>query len=208
MACHARLVDSAMTLHRVPATRPATYRDVLDAPPHMVAEIVRGALHLQPRPAIRHGRASSRLGVRLGVYDDDTLGPGGWWIVDEPELHLGQDVLVPDLAGWRRERMPRFPRTAYATLAPDWVCEVLSPRTRQIDLGPKRDIYGEHGVGHLWLVDPDARTLEAFARRDGAWVLLGTLTGEAEVRMAPFEAAVFPLGALWPDDGDEPETDS
>jgi Uma2 family endonuclease len=194
-----------MTLHRVPATRPATYRDVLDAPPHMVAEIVRGALHLQPRPAMRHGRASSRLGVRLGGYDDDTLGPGGWWIVDEPELHLGQDVLVPDLAGWRRERMPRFPRTAYATLAPDWVCEVLSPRTRQIDLGPKRDIYGEHGVGHLWLVDPDARTLEAFARQGGAWVLLGTLTGEAEVRMAPFEAAGFPLGALWPDDGDEGE---
>jgi hypothetical protein len=193
-----------MTLHSLPATRPATYRDVLDAPPHMVAEIVRGALHLQPRPSLPHGFAVSSLGEELvGPFQKGRRGPGGWWIVDEPELHLGQDVLVPDLAGWRRERMPRFPRTAYATLAPDWVCEVLSPRTRQIDLGPKRDVYGEHGVGHLWLVDPDARTLEAFARRDGAWVLLGTLTGEAEVRMAPFEAAGFPLGALWPDDGDE-----
>jgi Uma2 family endonuclease len=192
-----------MTLHRLPATRPATYQDVRDAPPHMVAEIVRGALHLQPRPAAPHARASSMLGVEIGgPFDRGRGGPGGWWIVDEPELHLGQDVLVPDLAGWRRERMPRFPRTAFFTLAPDWVCEVLPPRTRQIDLGPKRDIYGEHGVGHLWLVDPDARTLEAFARRDGAWVLLGTLTGEAEVRMAPFEAAAFPLGALWPDDGD------
>jgi Uma2 family endonuclease len=169
----------------------------------MVAEIVRGALHLHPRPAAPHARASSRIGVRLGGYDDDSLGPGGWWIVDEPELHLGQDVLVPDLAGWRRSRMPRFPRTAFFTQAPDWVCEVLSPCTRQIDLGPKRDIYGEQGVGHLWLVDPDARTLEAFARQGGAWVLLGTLTGEVEVRMAPFEAAGFPLGALWPDDGDE-----
>jgi Uma2 family endonuclease len=196
-----------MTLHRLPATRPATYADVLDAPPHMVAEIVRGALHLHPRPAAPHARASSRIGVRLGGYDDDSLGPGGWWIVDEPELHLGPDVLVPDLAGWRRARMPRFPRTAFFTLAPVWVCEALSPGTRQIDLGPKRDLYGAQGVGHLWLVDPDARTLEAFARQGGASVLLGTLTGEAEVRMAPFEAAGFPLGALWPDDGDEPETD-
>jgi Uma2 family endonuclease len=122
--------------------------------------------------------------------------------VDKPELHLGEDVLVPHLAGWRRERMPRFPRTAFVSQAPDWVCEVLSPGTRRIDLGAKRDLYGEQGVGHLWLVDPDARTLEVFARQSGAWVLLGTLTGEAEVRMAPFEAVGFPLGALWPDDGE------
>lgn len=189
-----------MNLPASTARHPATYQDVLDAPPDRVAEVVRGALHLQPRPAMPHVRAGSRLGVRLGGFDDDTIGPGGWWIVDEPELHPGADIVVPDLAGWRRTRMPRFPRSPYATVAPDWVCEILSPSTRQLDLGPKRDIYAEHGVGHLWFVDPDARTLEAFGLRDGAWVLLRTLTGDADVRLPPFDAIGFPLAALWPDD--------
>jgi Uma2 family endonuclease len=199
-----------MNLHRPAAQRAATYQDVLDAPSNMVAEIIRGALHLQPRPRSAHARAGSRLGVRLGGFDDETLGPGGWWILDEPELHLDAEVVVPDLAGWRRERMPRFPEVPYFTLAPDWVCEILSPSTRRIDRTAKRDIYAEHGVGWLWLVDPDDRTLEAFALRDGAWSLIATLTGDADVGLAPFEAASFPLAALWPDDpdaeGDHPET--
>lgn len=196
---------------RIPASRrPATYQDVLDAPPNMVAEIVRGALHLQPRPAMPHGFAGSSLGMEIGgPFQKGRGGPGGWWIVDEPELHLGDEVVVPDLAGWRRERMPRFPRTAFVTLAPDWVCEVLSPSTRGLDVGPKRAIYREHGAGWLWLVDPDARSLEAFALRDGAWVEIGTLTGADEVRMPPFDAVGFPLAALWPEDEqpgpDEPD---
>jgi Uma2 family endonuclease len=180
--------------------RPATYQDVLDTPPNMVAELVRGALHLQPRPASRHARAGSALGARIGnPFDYDPAGPGGWWILFEPELHLGPDVLVPDLAGWRRERMPTYPDVPFFTLAPDWACEVLSPGTRRLDLTDKRDIYGASGVGHLWLVDPKDRTLEAFALRDGAWVLTAALKDDAELRVPPFEAVAFPLAALWPD---------
>jgi Uma2 family endonuclease len=115
------------------------------------------------------------------------------------ELHLGEDVLVPDLAGWRRERMPSFPDAEWFELAPDWVCEVLSPSTRRADLTDKRAIYGASGVGHLWFVDPLARTLEAFAFREGAWVLLGAFKEDAEVRIPPFEAVALRLGGLWVD---------
>jgi len=185
---------------RATVRRPATYQDVLDAPEHMVAELIRGALHLQPRPAPRHARSSSVLGIEVGgPFDRGRGGPGGWWILDEPELHLGEDVVVPDLAGWRRERMPALPDAAWFELAPDWVCEVLSPGTRRLDLTDKRDIYGASGVGHLWLIDPIDRTLEAFERRDGAWVLIAAIAGEAEVRIPPFDAVTFPLGALWTD---------
>ena len=103
----------------------------------------------------------------MGPFDYGRDGPGGWWIVDEPELHVGDDVLVPDLAGWRRETMPDYPDAPFFAIAPDWACEVLSPATRQVDLGPKRAIYAREGVGHLWLVDPDARTLEAFRLNEG-----------------------------------------
>jgi Uma2 family endonuclease len=176
----------------------ATYQDVIDAPPHMVAELIRGALHLHPRPAPRHSRSSSILGMAIGTpYDRGRDGPGGWWILDEPELHLGEDVLVPDLAGWRRERMPRLPDGAWFELAPDWVCEVLSPSTRRADLTDKREIYGASGVAHLWFVDPLARTLEAFTLRDGAWVLLAAFRDDADVCVAPFEAVALELGALW-----------
>ena len=177
----------------------ATYKDVLDAPPHRVAEIVGGTLHTQPRPAAPHARASSSLGVKIGgPFDYDAGGPGGWWIIDEPELHLGEDVLVPDLAGWRRERMPDYPDTAYFTLAPDWVCEVLSASTRKLDLHGKRPIYAREEVGHLWLVDPVDRTLEAFELRDGEWVLIATAQDDEPVAIRPFEAVTFSLADLWP----------
>jgi hypothetical protein len=184
------------------ARRPAptaTYQDVLDAPPEVVAEILRGALHTQPRPAPRHARAHSSLNVEIGgPFDRGRGGPGGWWILIEPELHFGGDVLVPDLAGWRRERMPALPETAWFETTPDWVCEILSPGTRRIDVTDKRDIYAEQGVAHLWFVDPDARTLEAFALQSGSWTLLAALAGDAEVRQPPFDAISFSLGVLWP----------
>ena len=177
----------------------ATYQDVLDAPEHRVAEIVAGTLHTQPRPAMPHALASSRLGGELtGPFDRGRGGPGGWWIIDEPELHFGEDVLVPDLAGWRRERMPDYPDAAYATLAPDWACEVLSPSTRKLDLHGKRPIYAREGVKHLWLVDPADRTLEAFEMRDGPWVLIATAKDADPVRIRPFDAITFSLGDLWP----------
>ena len=177
----------------------ATYQDVLDAPAHRVAEIVDGTLHTHPRPAMPHARASSGLEVKIGgPFDYDSDGPGGWWIIFEPELHLGDDILVPDLAGWRRERMPEYPETAYVTLAPDWVCEVLSASTRRLDLHGKRPVYAREGVAHLWLVDPVDRTLEAFELRDGQWVLIATAADDDPVRIRPFDAITFSLGDLWP----------
>ena len=178
---------------------PATYQDVLDAPPNMVAEVVYGALYTHPRPAMPHARASSGLGAKLcDPFDYGRGGPGGWWIVDEPEIHLGDDIVVPDLAGWRREHMPEFPETAYCTVAPDWVCEVLSPSTRALDQGAKQAIYAREGVAHLWFVDPDERSLEAFGLREGNWVLRKRLTGDAPVSLPPFDAITFSLGDLWP----------
>lgn len=189
-----------MNEHVTTNGRPATYQDVLDAPENMVAEIVRGALHVHPRPASPHAFAASSLGEEiLGPFQKARGGPGGWWIIYEPELHLGPDVLVPDLAGWRRERMPAYPDAPWFDLAPDWVCEVLSPGTRRTDLTDKRDIYGVSGIGHLWFVDPRARMLEAFELRDGAWALVAALKDAAAVRVAPFEAIEFSLAALWPD---------
>lgn len=189
-----------MNEHARPYRRPATYRDVLDAPPHMVAELIEGALHLHPRPALPHGVAATSLADEIvSPFQKGRGGPGGWWIVVEPELHLGADVLVPDLAGWRRERMPAFPDAAWTELAPDWVCEVLSPGTRRLDLTDKRRLYAAAGVPHLWLVDPKARTLEAFALDGGRWVLLAALGDDAEVRLAPFDAVAFALSALWPE---------
>ena len=182
------------------AVRPrATYQDVLDAPAHRVAEIVDGTLHTHPRPAMPHARASSGLQVKIGgPFDYDSDGPGGWWITHEPELHLGDDILVPDLAGWRRERMLEYPETAYVTLAPDWVCEALSASTRKYDLCGKRPIYAREGVAHLWLVDPVDRVLEAFELRDGQWVLIATAADDDPVSIRPFDAITFNLGALWP----------
>lgn len=180
--------------------RPATYQDVLDAPPNMVAELVGGALHLHPRPAPRHARAGSTLGVEIGgPFDRGRDGPGGWVILYEPELHFGDDVLVPDWAGWRRERMPKLPETAWFETAPDWLCEILSPGTRRLDLTDKRAIYAAAGVRHLWLVDPDARTLEAFDNQDGQWLLVAALKDDEEVRVLPFDAIAFSLSALWAD---------
>ncbi len=182
------------------ADPPATYQDVLDAPPHMVAEVLAGTLHTMPRPASRHARASSGMGAKLGPpFDYGDGGPGGWWIIFEPELHLGDDIIVPDLAGWRRGTMPDYPDAPYFTIAPDWVCEVLSPSTRRIDQNEKRGIYAREGVGHLWFVDPDARTLEVFALSGGRWVLLATLAGDGPVSQPPFDAITFPLDALWPE---------
>ena len=177
----------------------ATYQDVLDAPPHRVAEVVDGVLYTNPRSAMPHALASSALEIDLGAaFQFGRGGPGGWWIVVEPELHLGDDILVPDLAGWRRTRMPSYPETAYTTLAPDWVCEILSPSTRRLDLEAKRPVYAREGVRHLWLVDPAERTLEAFELTAGEWSRIAIAADDEPVRIAPFEAVSFSLDDLWP----------
>ena len=180
-----------------PAAR-ATYQDVLDAPEHVVAEIIGGTLYTHPRPGSRHATASSGLVGRLGpAFHRGDGGPGGWRILHEPELHLGDEIVVPDIGGWRRERMPELLDTAYFTLAPDWVCEVLSPSTRKIDLMRKRPIYAREGIPHLWLVDPLERILEAFELHEGRWVLIASVEDDDPVSIAPFEAITFSLGELW-----------
>ncbi len=163
-------------------TRQATYQDVLDAPPYKAAEVISGTLHTHPRPAMRHAWASSGIGAKINpAFNHGDGGPGGWWIDFEPELHLGADIVVPDFAGWGRETMPEYPDAAYCTVVPDWIGEVLSPPTRRLDQGEKRDLYAREGVRQLWFVDPDARTLEAFELREGHWLLLATLVDDVPV---------------------------
>ena len=184
----------------------ATYADVEVVPARYVAELVRGVLHTFPRPAPRHAMASSRLGGDLiGPFDRGKSGPGGWVILHEPELHFPDptepgevDALVPDLAGWRVVRMPELPETAFFTVAPDWICEVLSPSTAAFDRAEKMAVYAREGVRHAWLVDPIARTLEVFALgADGRWVLHGVHRDKARVRAEPFDAIELELGVLW-----------
>lgn len=176
----------------------ATYEDLLQVPEHLVAEIIHGQLHTHPRPAPKHARAASALGFEVGSpYDKGNGGPGGWWILDEPEIHLGADIVVPDLAGWRREHMPVLPETAWFELAPDWICEVLSPSTARLDRAEKMPLYVKNNAQHIWLIDPDLKTLEAYARQISQWVLLQTLDNDKPVSLAPFDAIEFPLSALW-----------
>lgn len=181
-----------------PVQRRATYEDLLRVPPHLVAEIIDGVLHTQPRPAAIHAVAASVLGGELsGPFHRGRGGPGGWVILDEPELHLGADVLVPDLAGWRRERMPEVPDAAAFDLAPDWVCEVLSPSTEAVDRAQKVRLYARERVSHVWLLNPRGRTLEVLALDGASYRIASVFAGEASVRAAPFDAIELELGALW-----------
>ena len=180
------------------ARRLATYEDLFDLPEHLIGEILHGQLITQPLPAPRHALSASGIGAELtNPFQRGRGGPGGWWILDEPELHLGPNILVPDLAGWRRERMPVFPETAYFTLAPDWVCEVLSPGTARIDRVVKMPLYAEQGVEWLWLVDPDQQTLEVYRLLEGHWLLEQTAQQDDEVNAPPFVEHRFSLADLW-----------
>ena len=181
-----------------PAQKRATYEDLLAVPEPLVAEILDGALITHPRPGAPHARAASRLGMDLGgPFDRGRGGPGGWLILDEPELHLHPDVVVPDLAGWRRERMPEMPDGAAFELAPDWACEVLSPSTASVDRTVKMSIYARERVGHVWLVHPLDRTLEAYRLETGRWVVVGTWKDDDRARIEPFEAIELELAAFW-----------
>lgn len=182
-------------------TKPAaTYADLEALPANMVGQIVFDVLHAHPRPAPKHAQAASVLGEELGPpFKRGRGGPGGWILLDEPEVHLGANVLVPDLGGWRRERMTELPvDKAYFDLSPDWICEVLSPSTAALDRGDKLKVYGEHRVRHVWFVDPDACTLEVLEiLDDGRYRVLEVFSGTAAVRAVPFDAIALDLGALW-----------
>ena len=178
----------------------ATYEDVLAAPEHLVAEIVDGELITHPRPAGRHAAVASALGEELGPpFKRGKGGPGGWLILDEPELHLGDDVLVPDLAGWRRERLPHVGEEAFFVLAPDWVCEVLSPSTEKVDRASKLAIYARAGIAHAWLVNPLQRTVEILRRASDKWLTVAVHHDDQRVRAEPFDAIELDLAVLWSD---------
>lgn len=179
--------------------RKATYADLEAVPPHLVAEILSGRLVTHPRPAPRHSVAAASLaGDLVGPYQKSRGGPGGWIFMSEPELHFGEDVTVPELAGWKRERMSELPPNAYIEVAPDWLCEVLSSSTEKYDRGDKREIYARAGVRHLWLLDPRIQCIEAFVLKEARWLLLGTYRDDIPASIAPFDDVVIDLAQLWP----------
>ncbi|MBS0244063.1 MAG: Uma2 family endonuclease [Proteobacteria bacterium] len=178
--------------------RAATYADIEALPANMVGEIIFGVLHTHPRPAPRHAKAQYSIQLELGVpFERGRGGPGGWVFLPEPELHLADEVIVPDIAGWRRDTLPRLPDTAFIATAPDWVCEILSPSTVRVDRTDKLAVYASHHVSHAWYVDPIARTLEVMALTAGQWLLVAALKDNETVTAPPFEAHTFSLGSLW-----------
>jgi Uma2 family endonuclease len=178
----------------------ATYEDVLNAPEHKVAEILDGELFLSPMLAPRDCVVHSRLLGTLGrPFEDGRSGPGDWWILSKPEIHVGEHVVVPDIGGWRRKDLPTIPDVDYMSLPPSWVCEVLAPSTERIDRARKLRIYAAAGVQHAWLVTQADRTLEVLRLREGAWTIVGVWEDSAVIRVEPFEAIELELGRLWPE---------
>jgi Uma2 family endonuclease len=200
MTVHATLHGVA---ERKDGRRRATYEDVLNAPEHKVAEIIDGVLYLSPRPAFPHALATIELASDLvQSFRRGRGGPGGWWILIEPELHFGEDVLVPDIAGWRQSRMPNAPAGPFSTLAPDWLCETLSPSTEKLDRTKKLGVYARERVPHVWLVDARRQTLEVLTLRGPSLVTQATYRAHERVHVEPFDAVEIDLVFLW---GERPQ---
>jgi hypothetical protein len=183
----------------LPLKKPATYEDLVALPENVVGEIVDDELHVSPRPSSPHALAEAALAADLiGPFGFGRHGgPGGWVILLEPELHIVGQVMVPDLAAWRRERMPVVPHAPFFDLAPDWVCEVISPSTGALDRAKKMPHYARAGVDHVWLVDPTPQTLEIFRLDGEGWRLASTHAGDAVVAAPPFDAVPLELARLW-----------
>lgn len=185
----------------VTASRSATYADLTAVPEHFVPEVIDGTLETHPRPRPQHALAASDLNAVLGPpFRQGRGGPGGWLSMVEPELHLGPQVVVPNLAGWRHPGIPSKPEAAFIGIPPDWVCQILSPSTMRLDRDPERRIYAEAGIGHLWLLDPGEGFLEGFGFADGRWVVLATIQHGETMALPPFDAVPFPLDDLFPFD--------
>lgn len=180
--------------------KPSLYEQLMSLPENLTGEILNGQLYAHPRPAGRHIRAETVLDRKIGRgYDEGDGGPGGWWILVEPEIHflLKEDVAVPDITGWQRERMPNIPDDHIFQVIPDWVCEIASPSTESYDRKVKMPTYARYGVPYAWLVDPLAHTLEAFSLQGDEWALLGSFKESDQVCVAPFAAIVISLVDLW-----------
>lgn len=178
--------------------RPATLADLAAIPSTHTGHLLDGKLYTFPRPRFRHGRAQTALVSTLDPpFGRGVGGPGGWVLVVEPELHLGGNALVPDLAGWRREGLDVAALDPYPTLAPAWACEVLSPSTEAFDRGLKAEALARHGVAWLWFVDPEARTLEVYENDAGQFRQRQRFQDNVDVTAPPFDALTWPLGSLW-----------
>ncbi len=182
-----------------PAKHPATYEDLLRAPEHMVAEIIDGELVTSPRPGARHLAATMALGAQLHTAFGRSGGggPGGWVTLNAPEIHVVGQVMVPEIAGWRRERMPEVPDVAFSELAPDWVCEALAPSTAALDRTQKMHHYARAAVRHVWLLDPGPKTLEVFRLDGEGWRVVMSVAGPVKVRAEPFDAVEIDLKHVW-----------
>jgi Uma2 family endonuclease len=176
------------------------YDQLMSLPETLTGEILNGQLHTQPRPTGPHALTGSSLGDELvGPFQKGRGGPGGWWIIDEPEIHFIRDieVAVPDLAGWKRERMPTVPKDHRFEIIPNWVCEILSPSTASKDREIKMPLYARHGVRYAWIVDPFNREMEAMELKNGTWTLLSSFSEEDLVAVVPFDAITIALSDLW-----------
>ncbi|MDR3554212.1 MAG: Uma2 family endonuclease [Syntrophobacteraceae bacterium] len=184
-----------------PAKKKATYEDLFSVPENMIGEIIDGELVLQPRPSPKHMNAIKALSLEIvPPYErGQGGGPGGWVFLFETEVRLGESIFVPDLAGWKKERFPARIETNWIPVAPDWVCEVLSPSTALRDRTMKKEIYAQAQVGHLWLVDPHNMTVEVYRLVHGAFDPVGVCGGKDKARLAPFTDIEIDLGSFWLD---------
>lgn len=191
----------------------ATFVDYAAVPEHRDATLINGVLHVMPKPALAHIHVKSELGSELsGSFSRGQIDLRRWRILFRSEVHFGSagnvDIVAPDIAGWRIERMPVLPRLAYFTVAPDWICEVLSPSTEKLDRIDKMLVYAREGVKHVWLVHPLRQTIEAFALTpEKLWLSIGLHAGNVRVRIPPFEAIELDLGPLWPEIEGGPASD-
>ena len=179
----------------------AVYEDLYAIPENMTGEIINGELIVTPRPSVRHMITASVLGGKLTppYYFGEGGGPGGWIILYETEIMLGDELLVPDFAGWRKERFPGVPKENWISVPPDWVCEILSPSTMRVDRIRKMPIYARYSITHLWLMDPVARTLEVFRLESEHWSMVAAFAENEKVRAEPFQEIEFDLGHFWMD---------
>jgi Uma2 family endonuclease len=191
-----------------PSATSATLAELDALPPGIVGEIIEGVLHTMTKPRMPHQRTTCKIGGGVGdPFDDGRGGPGGWWIVTQPGIELPNNTkeISPDVAGWRRERLPRMPRNGPITVVPDWVCEILSPTTRRHDMIHKLPYYAKVSVPHLWLVDLDARVLTVhqllITSGQQGWGIRGPYSDETEARIAPFDAVPLNIASWWPPAG-------
>ena len=189
-----------------PAKKQATYEDLLNIPENMTGEIIAGELVVTPRPARRHVHAASALGNEVGPsYQFGRGGPGGWIIYDEPEIHFDEkNTIVPDLAGWRKERLTTLPEEHRFKVIPDWICEILSPKTASNDRIKKMRTFAQYGVAYVWLIDPVLKTLEVFKLESGRWFLFDAFAGNEKIRAEPFQEIEIDLTILWLEEPSRP----